>query len=593
MRNMPKLPVPPLEETKERYIPWIAPFVSADVLEEAKKCMAELLAENSSGLLLQRELVKFAQREDVANWLEPFWIEAYLSERRSLPLYSDNVFYKLALAPTGSELERIWRAASLCHWAGKFYDLIRRKELTPDWDHGQMLCMSQYELLFGTTRIPRKKVDEIISFCAAGNAPFPTHITIMSEGNIAFVHILDEDGNVLPVERIASGLLYILDNLKLQEGLKGAGVFTALPREEWAAIWEDLERVELNQPTLEKIKSSLFVMSFDDASPRSLKQFPIEGLVGSGENRWLDKSFSIIVFKDGQVGVTMEHTCIDGSIMVRLCSYLVSKAREQKYVSFSKEDCLLWERGILYLNDILGKKLVDAKKWLASAKAKSFFRVIELEGIGRSSLRSRGLSPDAFCQLALQLAHYKISGEFVNSYETVMMRHFYHGRTEALRTVTSESKEFVMTMLNPTASVDKKMGAFLKAKETHKKRIVQCKSAKGVERHLFGLKSIYEHRDMFNLDIQKAPSLFESRSWKILNHSVIATSTSSTDGLELVCYGPVVEDGFGGRYLVFDDKVFFCLSCREPQAHVLEDLALNLVETMETIYNMAESFISV
>jgi len=137
------------------------------------------------------------------------------------------------------------------------------------------------------------------------------------------------------------------------------------------------------------------------------------------------------------------------------------------------------------------------------------------------------------------------------------------------------------------------MGAFLKAKETHKQRIVQCKSAKGVERHLFGLKSIYEYRDMFNLGIQKAPSLFESRSWKILNHSVIATSTSSTDGLELVCYGPVVEDGFGGRYLVFDDKVSFCLSCREPQSHVLEDLALNLVETMETIYNMAESFISV
>jgi len=187
-----------------------------------------------------------------------------------------------------------------------------------------------------------------------------------------------------------------------------------------------------------------------------LNQFPVEGLVGLGENRWLDKSFSIIVFKDGQVGVTMEHTCLDGSVMVRLCSYLVSKAREQKYVPFSKEDCLLWERGILHSNDTLGRKLVDAKKWLASAKAKSFFRVIELEGIGRPSLRSRWLSPDAFCQLALQLAHYKISGEFVNSYETVMMRHFYHGRTEALRTVTSESKEFVMTMLDPTASVDKK-----------------------------------------------------------------------------------------------------------------------------------------
>jgi len=580
MQNIPKLPVPPLKESARRYLSWIAPFVDSDVLSEAKECIEELLSEEGAGVFLQSKLEDFAQREDVANWLEPFWIEAYLSERRSLPLYSNNVFYKLALPPTASEKEKIWRAASLCHWAGRFYNLIIQGALEPEWDHGQRLCMSQYERLFGTTRIPRKSIDEIVSICDRGKGATSRHITIICEGRMAFVDILDENGEVFPVERLASGFMYILKNLNHREGIKGAGLFTTLPREEWASIWEALEKEELNLHTLNKLKSSLFVLSFDDASPRKLEDFTTEGLVGSGKNRWCDKSLDIIVFEGGQVGLTMEHTCLDGSVVVRLCSYLTSNVKKEQVGFFNAEDCLSWERGILNGDKALEGELAKAEKWLESAKAKSFFRVVEQENIGRTSLRLKGITPDAFCQMTLQLAQYKAMGRFVNSYETIMMRHYYHGRTEALRAVTFESKEFVRTMLDKLSSPNKKLEAYMRAQERHKMGIVLCKSAKGVERHLFGLKSIYDHGDEFGVILKRPPSLFESRSWKLLNHSTIATSTSKPEGLELVCYGPVVEDGFGGRYLVFDDKVFFCLSSREEQAETLEILSKSLTEAM-------------
>ncbi|MDN5318743.1 MAG: carnitine O-acetyltransferase [Thermovirga sp.] len=587
MQNIPKLPVPPLEETARRYLSWIAPFVDSSVLKEAEECVEELLSENGAGIFLQRKLEDFSQREDVANWLEPFWIEAYLSERRSLPLYSNNVFYKLALPPTSNEKEKIWRAASLCHWAGRFYNLVMQDELEPEWDHGQRLCMSQYKKLFGTTRIPRKSIDEIVSICDGEGSAVSRHITVIREGCMAFVDILDENGEVFPVERLASGLMHILKNINHREGIIGAGVFTALPREEWASIWEILEKEDLNRHTLNKLKSSLFVLSFDDASPRTLEDFTIKGLVGSGRNRWCDKSLDIIVFEDGQVGLTMEHTYLDGSVVVRLCSYLVSNVKKEQVGYFGAEDCLPWEKGVLLGDEELEGKLAEAEKWLESAKAKSFFRVVEQEDIGRTSLRLKGITPDAFCQMTLQLAQYKAMGKFVNSYETIMMRHYHHGRTEALRAVTFESKEFVRTMLDKLSSPNKKWEAYIRAQKKHKMRIALCKSAKGVERHLFGLKSIYDHGGMFGVTLKSPPSLFESRSWKILNHSTIATSTSSPDGLELVCYGPVVEDGFGGRYLVFDDKVFFCLSARKEQAETLEVLSKSLMEAIIMTYRIA------
>lgn len=62
-------------------------------------------------------------------------------------------------------------------------------------------------------------------------------------------------------------------------------------------------------------------------------------------------------------------------------------------------------------------------------------------------------SPDAYVQMALQLAWYKDQGYMTATYETASLRLFKHGRTDVIRTLSDPSRDFVKAMCDPSASV--------------------------------------------------------------------------------------------------------------------------------------------
>lgn len=55
--------------------------------------------------------------------------------------------------------------------------------------------------------------------------------------------------------------------------------------------------------------------------------------------------------------------------------------------------------------------------------------------------------------MALQLAWYKTRGEFTATYETALTRMFARGRTETIRTLTVDSRAWVLSMVDDKASV--------------------------------------------------------------------------------------------------------------------------------------------
>ena len=67
--------------------------------------------------------------------------------------------------------------------------------------------------------------------------------------------------------------------------------------------------------------------------------------------------------------------------------------------------------------------------------------------------QSARLSPDGYVQMALQLAWFKTRGTFTATYETVLTRLFDRGRTETIRTLTADSRAFVLAMMAPSSSV--------------------------------------------------------------------------------------------------------------------------------------------
>lgn len=63
------------------------------------------------------------------------------------------------------------------------------------------------------------------------------------------------------------------------------------------------------------------------------------------------------------------------------------------------------------------------------------------------------MSPDAYVQMAMQLAWHKAQGDFTATYETAATHMFLRGRTETIRSFSLESWLFVKAMTDPRCSV--------------------------------------------------------------------------------------------------------------------------------------------
>ena len=55
--------------------------------------------------------------------------------------------------------------------------------------------------------------------------------------------------------------------------------------------------------------------------------------------------------------------------------------------------------------------------------------------------------------MAMQLAWYQTRGCFTATYETSLTRLFKNGRTETIRTLTADSRAFVLAMVDPESTV--------------------------------------------------------------------------------------------------------------------------------------------
>ncbi|KAK4977473.1 Carnitine O-acetyltransferase mitochondrial, partial [Elasticomyces elasticus] len=80
--SLPKLPVPTLQETAQRYLKSVHPLLNKSEYDDTKKAVDSFLAPGGQGETLQKRLV--ARREDpnMKNWIYEWWNDAaYLTYR--------------------------------------------------------------------------------------------------------------------------------------------------------------------------------------------------------------------------------------------------------------------------------------------------------------------------------------------------------------------------------------------------------------------------------------------------------------------------------------------------------------------------------
>ncbi len=580
--GLPHLPVPALDTTVRRFIQWVAPLLTEEQLKKTQERGDAFLEPRGKGAVLQEALHAYAEREDVQNWLEGFWSRGYLANRLSLPLYS-NIFYLLD-TPEGpkGKVSQSSRAGEIIFKSLSLYLALKEERFPPETERGTPLCMSQYRKVFGASRIPQQGQDRLRNMVSTAGDPVinPLHIVVIHKGRFYRCSVLSRERQRASRESLEKAIETILNDsrppLPTEESL---GLFTTWDRDSWARARKMFYGLdERNQYLLTSLEEALFVVVLEHHTSSSLGDVAPLMLHGDGHSRWFDKTLQFIITPEGEGAINMEHSGTDGSVMSGLAAYLCGHGEDCSGLEEALEEVKVDEMVPVFSPELQSLLLRAGDDYGGLCEKTVVFPLI-FEDFGKDAIKALKISPDSFIQMGLQLARYRTFGFFCTTYEPVMTRTFLHGRTEPIRTVSPECVKFVHLM-DSGASSSEKAQALREAAKEHVQRALICKDGHGVDRHLYGLLQIYREQGE-NLGIKGMPEIFLSPGWQILSRNVLSTSTSSSKGLKLAGFGPVVEEGFGVRYLVFPGALHFCLSGRIHTEKELRKFAEELPKAFE------------
>lgn len=575
--SLARLPVPDLEATCKKYLKTLEPLLSAEEMEFSKKAVGEFHKEGGIGQKLQELLKAHDSEEQVPSWLEEWWDDSYLYGRDPIPI-NVNYFFVFERDPLPEKNSQVSRAASLLCGAMIFKTKLDKEELEPDMERDKPLDMSQYPRLFGSSRIPHEKRDYILSYTKyrpKGRDALskttnyvdasPTHVVVLHKNHFFKFYVFKE-GRLIHQNDIESNLMAILETGKNLEEVPPVGILTTLDRSDWARARDQL--LEENAEILESIQSALFIVCLDAVSASTLDEVSRLVLHGPCSNRWFDKH-QLIVDANGNAGVNFEHSVGDGSTTLRLADEMHKwSLRKGSVTPNSPRGAapvkLEWKLSLDSMS--LCFKAYEAFKEAILSNETS---TVVFERFGGQFIKDNGISPDAFVQLAIQLAHYRLFGICSPTYEAASTKQLLHGRTETVRSVTTESLAFCKSTTQPmiTISRDSKSPNQLQllknACNAHVDYMRAAKGGFGVDRHLFGLRILFEEHQQ-ELDAPR-PAIFEDPAYVSSGHWRISTSHCGSPALSLFGFGPVVADGFGVGYMIKNNVVSFNITCKYAQ----------------------------
>ncbi|XP_055951859.1 carnitine O-palmitoyltransferase 1, liver isoform-like isoform X1 [Argiope bruennichi] len=595
--SLPNLPVPALDKTMKRYLETVKPLLD----EEKFKRMEVLAQEFGSGIgkKLQRYLV--LKSWWATNYVSDWW-EEFIYLRGRGPLMINSNFYGIDAILVHPSKVQAARAACFIHSAFLFRRSIDRQTLKPIMVQNLVpLCSAQYERMFNTTRVPGKETDKLVHLDDS------QHVAVYHAGRFFKVPMYYM-GRLLNPAEIQRQIEKILnDESPPQPGEEHLGALTAVERNVWAEAREKYFAKGLNKASLSTIEKAAFFVSLDeesydfDAKDRSkLDEFGRAMLHGKGYDRWFDKSFNFIIAKNGRVGLNAEHSWADAPIMGHLWEFCLCQefnsnpyTEEGNCIGEIKNNIfppsrLKWD----FSSEIV--ELIDNCRESAQRAINDVdLRLLMHDAYGKGFMKKCRVSPDAYIQMALQLAYYRDSRKFSLTYEASMTRLFREGRTETVRPVTMESCEFVKSMLDSKATNEKRIELLRKACDRHQRGYQNAMCGKGIDRHLFCLYVVAKYLNV------ESPFLNEvlSEPWRL---STSQTPHGQTDMMNLKKnphhisagggFGPVADDGYGVSYIIAgEDIVFFHISSKisSPETDS-ERFRRNIAEALADMRNIFE-----
>uniref|UniRef100_A0A8C1G1H9 carnitine O-palmitoyltransferase n=1 Tax=Cyprinus carpio TaxID=7962 RepID=A0A8C1G1H9_CYPCA len=576
--SLPHLPVPSVKETMRRYLESVQPLLS----DEEHQRMQSLALDFEKNLGPKLQWYLKLKSWWATNYVSDWW-EEYIYLRGRGPIMVNSNYYAMDFIYAFPTHLQAARAGNVIHAIMLYKRKLDQAQIKPLMLQNTIpMCSSQYERMFNTSRIPGIETDTVQHMSDS------RHIVVYHQGRYFKVWMY-YDGRLLLPREIEQQMERILaDTSEPQPGEETLAALTAGDRVPWACARNAYLRHGKNKKSLDTVEKAAFFVTLDDTEQRYDPANPVESLDhyaksllhGKCYDRWFDKSINLIVFKNGTMGLNTEHSWADAPIVGHLWEQVLSMdpvklgytadghCRGEPHPNLPGPQRLQWnippECQTMIANSLS----------VAVALANDVdSHIIPFSDFGKGLIKKCKISPDAFIQLALQLAHYRDKGKFCLTYEASMTRLFREGRTETVRSCTMESCAFVRAMINNKTSNAKVTLCitFYKAAEKHQQMYRLAMTGQGIDRHLFCLYVVSKYLG------QDSPFLQEvlSEPWRL---STSQTPFQQGELFDLVNhpeyvttgggFGPVADDGYGVAYVIVGEKLInFHISskCSSPE----------------------------
>ncbi|KAF8349055.1 acyltransferase ChoActase/COT/CPT [Amanita rubescens] len=592
--QLPRLPIPQLRHTLDRYLASLEPLLLQDqadgrALYNSAYALRAKWAdefENGIGKVLQDRL-RALDKASPNNWLnDNFWLyKAYLEWRAPLLINSnwwvsvsdDTLIPESARAGESSDSRggitfwQIRRAAWMLHRVLGFKEKMESQEPESDTTRTGIWLRENTSKMFNVGRKPQPSCDILSEPANPSIDPSARKVLVMLHNwfyTITVYHPPESSSarpRLLEPCEIASQLRAIMFDAeqRLADGERAVpiGILSADDRDRWS---ENLAYLLTISPKNREIHHTLLQclmgLSLEHATytlpPTSSSDYSTEDATPlNAANRFYDKPFTLIIDPSTRAGATGEHSPCDALVPSIVTEYSVIEGVDvNAFDNMQPADSVTgWERLDWVTDDRISKECKAADERARKIMEDSDTGVLWFKDYGADWIKVvAGFPPDAYIQLCLQLAWYSTRNNFTATYETVLTRMFKHGRTETLRSLTRESRDWVLSMRNLHCSSSTRRDLLQRAITKHTRLTREAATGRGIDRHLLGL-----HQMLRPLNGEHA-SLFEDELFTRSTCWALSTSgLSAGHSFQGTGFGATYQDGYGINYLAAPEMIKF------------------------------------
>eukprot|EP00240_Pyramimonas_obovata_P002968 CAMPEP_0118923536 /NCGR_PEP_ID=MMETSP1169-20130426/2020_1 /TAXON_ID=36882 /ORGANISM="Pyramimonas obovata, Strain CCMP722" /LENGTH=625 /DNA_ID=CAMNT_0006864543 /DNA_START=30 /DNA_END=1907 /DNA_ORIENTATION=+ len=570
--DLPRLPIPALEDTTKKYLAAVRPLTDdAEYAKQEKlvKAFTEGVGAELHKKLVEKDAAAAKSGSYPFSFIEECWDKMYYGERCPAPINFSPYF-----AVTGLKGSQTSNAAMFAHSFTKWTQRVLKGELAQDAG----ACSYGFPKHIGSAKVPKKGLDTLVMYSNES-----TNVIVICNEQIFSVEVLSKDGTILDV----AGLEAKFDEIKKMAaaGTKGPKVqsLTSEDRDVWADARSTLEKDASNKALLKEIDQAIIVVCLDGApkNPNDLVERSDRLLIAPTATRWWDK-FMLVVDESGFMGVTCEHSYADGTNWGRFIRETMNDALGKPDPSGPLPTLPTHAAAaapapkplVFTVSADMESKIAAAEANHAKLTGDLETAVIDFTEFGKGAIKGWNCSPDGAVQLAFQAAYYQLHGRMPPVYEACATRKFHHGRTETIRSTTSDSKAFVEALAKNAPKAET-LALMQAAAKTHGGNAKGCSNGAGIDRHFTAMAAIAT-KEGTKVDLFEDATFKYSKSWHL------STSNGTQPYLSMFGFGAVIPQGYGLGYLVNNDDIsIVCTSYKSCAETSSAKMASSIEETLK------------